>query len=75
MLVVSRLDRLARSTRDLLNLLGAVADKGAGFKSLRDTLADTTTPHGRLMLTLAPGLAKGANARKLVASGSAASPS
>ena len=30
-LVVTRLDRLARSTRDLLNLLGAVADKGAGF--------------------------------------------
>src|SRR5450432_4506082 len=42
-LVVTRLDRLARSTRDLLNLLGAVADKGAGFKSLRDTWADTTT--------------------------------
>src|SRR5689334_9150073 len=44
-LVVTRLDRLARSTRDLLNVLGAVADKGAGFKSLRDTWADTTTPH------------------------------
>src|ERR1019366_4605908 len=36
-LVVTRLDRLARSTRDLLNLLGIVAEKGAGFKSLRDT--------------------------------------
>jgi hypothetical protein len=36
----------------LLNLLGAMADKGAGFKSLRDTWADTTTPHGRLMLTV-----------------------
>jgi DNA invertase Pin-like site-specific DNA recombinase len=33
-LVVTRLDRLARSTRDLLNLLGTIADKGAGFKSL-----------------------------------------
>jgi DNA invertase Pin-like site-specific DNA recombinase len=53
-----RLDRLARSTRDLLNLLGAVADKGAGFKSLRDTWADTTTPHGRLMLTVLGGLAE-----------------
>jgi DNA invertase Pin-like site-specific DNA recombinase len=42
-LVVTRLDRLARSTRELLNILGAVADKGAGFKSLRDTWADTTT--------------------------------
>jgi DNA invertase Pin-like site-specific DNA recombinase len=56
-LVVTRLDRLARSTRDLLNLLGAVADKSAGFKSLRDTWADTTTPHGRLMLTVLGGLA------------------
>ena len=42
--------------RDLLNLLGAVADKGAGFKSLRDTWA--TTPHGRLMLTVLGGLAE-----------------
>jgi DNA invertase Pin-like site-specific DNA recombinase len=57
-LVVTRLDRLARSTKDLLNLLGAVADKGAGFKSLRDTWADTTTPHGRLMLTVLGGLAE-----------------
>lgn len=57
-LVVTRLDRLARSTRDLLNLLGAVAEKGAGFKSLRDGWADTTTPHGRLMLTVLGGLAE-----------------
>jgi DNA invertase Pin-like site-specific DNA recombinase len=57
-LVVTRLDRLARSTRDLLNLLAAIAEKGAGFKSLRDTWADTTTPHGRLMLTVLGGLAE-----------------
>src|SRR3979490_877577 len=57
-LVVTRLDRLARSTRDLLSLLGSVADQGAGFKSLRDTWADTTTPHGRLMLTVLGGLAE-----------------
>jgi len=57
-LVATRLDRLARSTKDLLNLLGAVADNGAGFKSLRDTWADTTTPHGRLMLTVLGGLAE-----------------
>jgi DNA invertase Pin-like site-specific DNA recombinase len=57
-LVVTRLDRLARSTRDLLNVLGAVGDKGAGFRSLRDTWADTTTPHGRLMLTVLGGLAE-----------------
>ncbi len=57
-LVVTRLDRLARSTRDLLNTLAAVAEKGAGFRSLRDTWADTTTPHGRLMLTVLAGLAE-----------------
>lgn len=58
MLVVTRLDRLARSTRDLLNLLGTIAEKGAGFKSLRDAWADTTTAHGRLMLTVLGGLAE-----------------
>jgi DNA invertase Pin-like site-specific DNA recombinase len=57
-LVVTRLDRLARSTRDLLNILDAVGKRGAGFKSLRDTWADTTTPHGRLMLTVLGGLAE-----------------
>jgi DNA invertase Pin-like site-specific DNA recombinase len=57
-LVVTRLDRLARSTRDLLNLLGAIAEKGARFKSLRDAWADTTTAHGRLMLTVLGGLAE-----------------
>src|SRR3979490_3249896 len=57
-LVVTRLDRLARSTRDLFNLLGTIAEKGAGFKSLRDTWADTTTAHGRLMLTVLGVLAE-----------------
>jgi len=57
-LLVTRLDRLARSTRDLLNLLATIADKGAGFKSLADAWADTTTPHGRLMLTVLGGLAE-----------------
>jgi DNA invertase Pin-like site-specific DNA recombinase len=57
-MVVTRLDRLARSTRDLLNILDAVAKAGAGFKSLKDTWADTTTPHGRLMLTVLGGLAE-----------------
>jgi Resolvase, N terminal domain len=55
---VTRLDRLARSTRDLLNLLDAVAKKGAGFRSLRDAWADTTSAHGRLMLTVLGGLAE-----------------
>jgi hypothetical protein len=57
-LMVTRLDRLARSTRDLLNTLAAITDKEAGFRSLGDTWADTTTPHGRLMLTVLGGLAE-----------------
>jgi DNA invertase Pin-like site-specific DNA recombinase len=57
-LVVTRLDRLARSTRDLLNVLANVADKKAGFRSLSDSWADTTSPHGRLMLTVLGGLAE-----------------
>src|SRR5215470_13087119 len=57
-LVVTRLDRLARSTRDLLNVLATVGEHEAGFRSLRDTWADTTTPHGRLMLTVLGGLAE-----------------
>src|SRR5512133_2947328 len=57
-LVVTRLDRLVRSTRDLLNILDAIAKAGAGFKSLKDTWADTTSPHGRLMLTVLGGLAE-----------------
>jgi len=57
-LVVTRLDRLARSTRDLLNTLDTITKAGAGFKSLADVWADTTTPHGRLMLTVLGGLAE-----------------
>jgi DNA invertase Pin-like site-specific DNA recombinase len=57
-LLVTRLDRLARSTRDLLNTLAAIADKGALFRSLGDTWADTTTAHGRLILTVLGGLAE-----------------
>jgi DNA invertase Pin-like site-specific DNA recombinase len=57
-LIVCKLDRLARSTRDLLNTLAAVGEAGASFKSLGDQWADTTTPHGRLMLTVLGGLAE-----------------
>jgi DNA invertase Pin-like site-specific DNA recombinase len=57
-LMVTRLDRLARSTRDLLNVLAAIAAEGASFRSLGDTWADTTTPHGLLMLTVLSGLAE-----------------
>lgn len=57
-LTVTRLDRLARSTRDLLNTLASITDRKAGFRSLGDTWADTTTSHGRLMLTVLGGLAE-----------------
>src|SRR3954471_10819399 len=57
-LVVTRLDRLARSTRDLLNIVATIAEREAGFRSLKDIWADTTTPHGRLMLTVLGGLAE-----------------
>jgi len=51
-LLVTKLDRLARSTRDLLNTLAAIGDRGAGFRSLADPWADTTTPQGKLMITV-----------------------
>ena len=57
-LMVTRLDRLARSTRDLLNTLAAIIDRKAAFRSLGDTWADTTTSHGRLMLVVLGGLAE-----------------
>lgn len=57
-LMVTRLDRLARSTRDLLNVIEEVSKRGAGFRSLKDAWADTTSPHGRLMLTVLGGLAE-----------------
>jgi len=56
--LVTKLDRLARSTRDLLNTLATIGEAGASFKSLGDPWADTTTPHGRLMLTVLGGLAE-----------------
>ena len=56
--IVTRLDRLARSTRDLLNILDEIGKAGAGFRSIKDTWADTTTSHGRLMLTILGGLAE-----------------
>ena len=57
-LLVTRLDRLARSTLQLLTVIDRVAQIGARFKSLGETWADTTTPHGRLMLAVLGGLAE-----------------
>src|SRR6476660_4521765 len=57
-LLVTRLDRLPRSTRELLNMLATVNERGASFRSLRDSWADTTNAHGRLIITVLAGLAE-----------------
>src|SRR6516162_1311038 len=57
-LLVTRLDRLARSTRDLLNVLASVSEKGAGFRSLADAMIDTTSPHGKLIIAVLGALAE-----------------
>jgi DNA invertase Pin-like site-specific DNA recombinase len=56
--VITRLDRLARSTLDLLNTVDAITTAGAEFRSVADAWCDTTTPHGKLMLTVLGGLAE-----------------
>jgi DNA invertase Pin-like site-specific DNA recombinase len=56
--LVTRLDRLARSTRDLLNILDRISKADAQFRSLRETWADTTTPIGRLMVTIIGDIAE-----------------
>lgn len=56
--IVTRLDRLARSMLDLLTTLNTITKAGAGFKSLRDTWADTTTAQGRLMVNILGSLAE-----------------
>jgi DNA invertase Pin-like site-specific DNA recombinase len=57
-LLVTRLDCLARSTRDLLNVLASVSEKGAGFRSLADPMIDTTSPHGKLIIAVLGALAE-----------------
>jgi DNA invertase Pin-like site-specific DNA recombinase len=57
LLVVTRLDRLARSTRDLLNIPHALAERGAKFRSLHDPWCDTSTPQGELLVTILAGFA------------------
>jgi DNA invertase Pin-like site-specific DNA recombinase len=57
-IVVTRLDRLARSTRDLLNVLDRLGKDGVGFQSLRETAIDTTTAHGRLTLSILAAIAE-----------------
>jgi DNA invertase Pin-like site-specific DNA recombinase len=56
--VVTKLDRIARSSRDLQNILGELKDRGCGFVSLRDSWCDTTSDVGRLLLAIMGGIAE-----------------
>ncbi len=56
--IVWKLDRLARSTRDLLDIADTIDKAGAGLKSLSEPWADTTTPAGRMVLTVFAGIAE-----------------
>lgn len=55
---VTRLDRLARNTRDLLDIATQLDAKGAGLRSLAEPWADTTSPAGRMILTVFAGIAE-----------------
>lgn len=55
--VVTKYDRLSRSLQDLLNIVGAISAKGAGFRSLAEDI-DTTTPAGRLVFHVFASIAQ-----------------
>ena len=57
-LIVTKLDRLARSTSDLLNIINELKVKGVGFKVLNNTAIDTTTASGRLMVSILGSIAE-----------------
>lgn len=54
---VTKYDRLARSLRDLLDIVQAIRDRGAGFRSLAEDI-DTTTPAGRLVFHVFASIAQ-----------------
>jgi DNA invertase Pin-like site-specific DNA recombinase len=56
--VVTKLDRLGRSTRELLDLIDCIGKAGASFRSLGDPLWDTSSAQGRLLSTLLAGIAE-----------------
>jgi len=56
--VVTGVDRLARATLHLLRTVDTITNAGAEFRSLADSWCDTTTPHGKLILTVLAGLAE-----------------
>ena len=62
-LIVTKLDRLARNTLDMLSIVSEIGNRGAGFKSIAEPWADTTSPAGKLMLTVFAGVAEFERAR------------
>ena len=56
--MVTRLGRLARSTKDLLDIAEKLNDAEAGLRSLAQPWADTTSPAGRMVLTVFAGIAE-----------------
>ena len=57
-LIVWRLDRLARSTRKLLEITDKLNNTGVGFRSLSEPWADTTSHSGRMVITIFSGIAE-----------------
>jgi DNA invertase Pin-like site-specific DNA recombinase len=55
--IVESISRIARNTRDLLTIISSLTEKGVEFVSLKESI-DTTTPHGRFMLTVFGALAE-----------------
>jgi DNA invertase Pin-like site-specific DNA recombinase len=56
--IVAELTRVSRSTIDLINIVNSVGDMGASIKSLKESWLDTSTAHGKLLLTIFAGLAE-----------------
>jgi DNA invertase Pin-like site-specific DNA recombinase len=56
--LVTKLDRLRRSTRELLDLIERIGSVGAAFRSLGDPLWDTSSSQGRLLSTLLAAIAE-----------------
>jgi len=55
---VTKLDRIARSSRDLHNIIGELKERGCGFVALGDSWCDTTSDVGRLVLAIMGGIAE-----------------
>ena len=54
-LIVTKLDRLARSTADLYRVVTGLTDKGVAFKVLDDSAVDTTSRTGKLVMGILAG--------------------